>query len=268
MKKVLFFLLFTSLYTSITAQNCCDDPNCKAATSASAGKVIALLKSWGKTGSDSTNNAKLDTFRRNNPIKYKELIDIVTQYKNWTNDTTTIPKSKGACFLDAFHEEDEFALDWFTFIVRKNTQSATRSVEFCKGWDLHLDIGQGGSDWFRSSESYLFSGRLLLSYTFARQDCGGRIRLLIGPSFYYWHQNALLMANPRIEYRLKDIATPYGSIANLKLIGQANVNDKYFIGGAGIALEVARQFGLHLMAEYGSKNSYLIQTGIFYRIKL
>lgn len=262
-------LLISFLPCQVLAQDCCADSNCKQAAQDLAVKVNGVFSVLAENpGSFEARESILDSVRAYNTTLYNRVIGSIKKLDKWSGQSG----SKRLCFFDLLEQEDtvsiESKLGWIEHIEKRLDDTKFNSPEFCREFGLHLDLNQGAQDLFKDSEAYLLSTRVLFSYTFSGKDnCGGRLRFMLGPSLYYSKKKADLFVNPRAEIRLMDIGNPLTNVGNVKLIAQANVGNR-FIGGIGLGVELAN-FGVQILGEYHDKMAdYSLQIGLSYRAKL
>lgn len=262
--RALIFIIFFIVSNTLSAQNsCCEMQDCKDKAEKLAREITISVAYLGKDPNNYQQRDKiLDSFRIVDEYRYLKIVELIKNIDKFNNGTLG-----GLSCINEFIDEED-VLDWMTHFFLKYENVKGLSPEFCKGFGLHFDLNTGVGDLFRASESFSSSSRLLLSYTFSKKACGGRVRVLLGPSFYYQGREAFLLINPRTEIRLLDIGNDLLSIGNLKLIGQANFNNKILITGLGVSIELDN-FGAQVMGEYQTgKLNYSIQTGIFYRFRI
>lgn len=260
---ILLLIFFFQFHVLHAQENCCNDEGCKANAKALSGEILSSFSSLGKDPNNFELREKiLDSFKVSNHNQYAEFVRLVKKLEKFNREN-----SFGLnCINEFINNED--VLDWLTHFFLKYENVKGLSPEFCKGFGLHFDLNTGVADLFNNGESFSSSVRLLLSYTIAKNNCGGKVRLMLGPSVYYQDQRLLFLINPRAEFRLLDIGTDLISIGNIKLITQANFNRSKLITGLGVGAELYN-FGAQLLGEYQmGKQNYSIQTGIFYRFKL
>jgi hypothetical protein len=248
-------------YTFSQTQNCCNEAACKETAQKLAQEAAIVMAPLGSDPNDEElRRNKVENLQKNSPAAYAKIVHHKKSIKKWAaNDGDKIN-----CLMSFITNME--VLDWLIYLALEDSQIHYLSPEFCRGWALQADINQGAVDLFTSSEGFSSSARLLLAYTLSTKNtCGGRIRLLLGPSLYYQDRKTLLLLNPRVEIRLFDLANELISIGNIKLITQANVNREHLIGGIGIGAELYN-VGIQLLGELQQgENRYSIQTGIFYR---
>ncbi len=262
-KNVFFFLFFLFSSVSFAQKNCCQGINSKNKISVFANQIIIATGQIGTFKKENLDSL-IDNYKKLHNADYKQLIKRIDQLNN-------LDSCEKECFNSFFTSDVISSYSWYLYLKQgrpDKENKSTLSTEFCKGFGFQIEISQGNINLFKNSETALISGRGLLSYTFSKNDCGGRVRLMLGPSFYYWKQNIVLFLNPRAEIRIKDKYNNLGSLWNSKIIIQANISDKYLILGPGIAIELAKQISIQLLAEYMiNENNYLIHTGLSYRFR-
>ncbi|HYG37995.1 MAG TPA: hypothetical protein VD908_05220 [Cytophagales bacterium] len=260
---ILLLFFFFQLPMVLAQENCCNEEACKTNAKELSEEVSA---SFALLGNDPNNfelrEKILDSFKVSDHNQYAEFVRLVKKVEKFNQENPF-----GLNCINGFIDNED-VLDWLTHFFLKYENVKGLSPEFCKGFGLHFDLNTGVADLFNNTESFSSSTRLLLSYTISKNNCGGKVRLMLGPSVYYQDQKLLFLINPRAEFRLRDIGTDLISIGNIKLITQANFNSSKLITGLGVGAELYN-FGAQLLGEYQTgKQNYSIQTGIFYRFKL
>lgn len=262
-------VLILYLPVQTLAQSCCDQPQCREQAQAFVDQISPLIKTLGEDPDIfEDRQIILDSLRIHEGRLFNRMVNGIKDLEKWFGTDG----DKRNCFFDLLLVSDTvtaaWQLDWIGHIVKRLDDSDFGSPEFCREWGLHLDLNQGVADPFGSSEAYLLSTRALISYTLSPTDsCGGRFRLMLGPSLYYSKEKAHLFINPRVEIRLMDIGNNMTNVGNIKAIAQGNIGDR-FIGGLGLGVELAN-FNLQILGEYhDTDHDYSIQVGIGYRFSL
>ncbi|WP_333820637.1 hypothetical protein [Ohtaekwangia sp.] len=264
-------VMFTCVATRMHAQEpCCNRADCKAAIDAYIISLKRLLNDFGTLPSGiDERKAALENYKTQYRVGYAQLRAIILKIQKISaGDRTWLD-----CFSQRFIEvdpsvADEDCISWYAYLSTVLLPSEFTSPEFAKGFGVHLDLSQGVADPGKSTEAYALAGRVLLSYTFCKHGhaSGGRWRVMAGPSIYYQDTKAYLLANPRVEFRLKDIGNKLASIGNIKLIADGNIGDVYIVGG-GVGLELYK-FGVQVLYQRQSEvRSAQLLTGLFYRFQ-
>ena len=85
-----------------------------------------------------------------------------------------------------------------------------------------------------------------------------------GISTYYYETEFNFFANPRVEYRVRDIGNKLTTFGNLKVIIDGNFGETW-IAGAGIGVEL-HNFGVQVLYQrQGEVKSSHLLVGLFYR---
>jgi len=221
-------------------------------------------------GSDDARQVYIESIQKINPALFSKAQKLVNEGNSKMNNDSKWLR----CFQNEFtrinpSSQDLSTLNWFAYLAKQTTAEFV-SPEFANGFGFHIDVNQGVADVGKKTETYSFAARGLLSYTFknfkANKSSGGHSRVLFGISTYYQNNKFLLFANPRYEYKIRDIGNKLTSIGNLKFIADANVGDTWVIGG-GLGIELYN-FGLQLLYQRQTNDlSSHILTGLFYRFK-
>ncbi len=218
-------------------------------------------------GSDAARDQYLQSLRQINPGLYDKVRRLSLEAKEKMDEDA----SWLACFQQEFlniqpSDKDENMILWSSHLFKRFVTMDYISPEFERGIGVHVDINQGAADLGKSTEAYSFAGRLLLSYTFSKErtGTGGTVRLMGGISTYYYDSEFNFFANPRVEYRIKDLGNKLTTFGNLKVIIDGNFGETW-IAGAGIGVEL-HNFGVQVLYQRQGKvkNSHLL-VGLFYR---
>ena len=218
-------------------------------------------------GSDAARDQYLQSLRQINPGLYDKIERLSLEAKNnMDRDASWL-----ACFQQEFlnvhtTDNDENIILWSAHLFKRFVTLEYISPEFERGVGVHVDASQGAADLGKSTEAYSFAGRVLISYTFSKERTatGGNFRILGGISTYYYENEFLFFANPRVEYRISDIGNKLTTLGNLKAIVDGNFGDTWIVGG-GIGVEL-HNFGVQVLYQRqgDDKNSHLL-VGLFYR---
>jgi hypothetical protein len=216
-------------------------------------------------GIDAQRDRYLESLRKNNPKAYN-LVERLSKEANVNMQQDSLWLQ---CFQQEFlnvspTEEDENIIRWSAHLFKRFVAFDFVSPEFETGFGIHVDVNQGAADLGQKSEAYSFAARVLLAYTFSKELTGGRFRILGGVSTYYFDNKFSWFANPRLEYRIRDIGNDLTTFGNWKAIVDANFG-KTWIAGVGIGLEL-HNFGAQLIYQRQGdiKDSHLL-VGVFYR---
>lgn len=215
--------------------------------------------------SDAQRDQYLESLRQSNPKAYN-LVERLSKEANVNMQQDSLWLQ---CFQQQFlnvspTEKDENFIRWSAHLFKRFVAFDFISPEFESGLGIHIDANQGAADLGQKSEAYSFAARVLMAYTFSKERSGGRLRILAGVSTYYFDSKFSWFANPRFEYRIRDIGNQLTTFGNWKAIVDANFG-KTWIAGAGIGLEL-HSFGAQLMYQRQGdvKDSHLL-VGVFYR---
>jgi len=263
------FMLFVSM-ASYGQADCCQSPDCKSNVILRINSIKSLLAPLGKFPHDvADQDTKWYAFKKANKDFYKKIKHFMDEEARIeANDRTW-----GSCFSSLFNTTNVLGtesdiLNWKGYLREQSTKGNFNSPEFHKGGGVHFDINQGVADVGKTSESYSFAARVLLSFTLPKKgkESGGHWRIMIGPSYYHTNVNSMILLNPRIEYRLLDIGNDLTSVGNLKLIADTNFGERSIVGG-GIGLELYH-FGAQILfqGQNEDKSSHILM-GLFYRIQ-
>ncbi|HEY9048606.1 MAG TPA: hypothetical protein VIN08_22020 [Ohtaekwangia sp.] len=249
---------------------CCDRAGCREEIDGYIVSLKQLLNDFETLpASIDDRKASLERYRRLHREGYTQIRTIIHKLQKASGSDRTLLDCFSQRFIDVAPDpDDENSASWYAYLTTVFLSNDFTSPEFAKGAGLHFDINQGVADVGKSTEAYSFAGRLLLSYTFGKRGraSGGRWRVMAGPSIYYQDTKAYLLANPRVEFRLKDIGNKLTSIGNLKLIADGNIGDLYIVGG-GVGLELYK-FGAQLLYQRQSEvRSSQLLIGLFYRFQ-
>lgn len=225
----------------------CNDPAYRQRAFDFGKEFIEAFSLLGKfKGADSV-SVILQRLKHDFPSNYEKVMNASRELRNLNSNEEDL----FICFLNTLPDDYDYYgfREWVTHFRGLLMSDDFLSPEFAKGWTFYSGLGQGAADLLRSDESYSVSLRALFGYTFAREESGGHIRLLMGLSSYYQDNNLDLFLNPRAEVRLSDIAVSLTSIGTKKLIVEGNVNKDVFIGGAGFGVEIG-PVNIDLLGEY------------------
>ena len=260
----LLFTLFIGVQGYTQKNSCMQDSICRTQAASYASLYIHNLAVLGVCPVDpALANQKLEALKNNFLSQYESIFILKSEIGDWA-DGDSNKKRSVTSFI-----RDMNTIDWVNYINTLNVTVQPTSPEFCRGSGLHLDYNFGSTDAFGKYESVARSAHLLYAYTFAKNDCGGRIRLLLGPSYLRYAKKDFVMGTLRMEIRLKDImAGSLGGIAVIKLLLQSSVNDIGFVAGPGIGLELGKKVSVQYLTQFlrmYKKNTYALQLGIGYR---
>ena len=225
----------------------------------------ALQSFMDDPGNDMQRDQYLASLRQSHPKAYN-LVERLSKEAN-------VNMQQDSLWLQCFQQEflnvnptdkDENIIRWSAHLFKRFIAFDFISPEFETGFGIHVDANQGAADLGKKSEAYSFAARVLMAYTFSKERSGGRFRILGGVSTYYFDNKFSWFANPRLEYRIRDISNDLTTFGNWKAIVDANFG-KTWIAGAGIGLEL-HHFGVQLLYQRQGdvKDSHLL-VGVFYR---
>lgn len=258
-------LIISSIGLPVLAQDsiCCSDPICSAKVKQLITNLEKETRLLGSCPEDfKARKEILDKLKIDKPASFDNLKKAVSQLHNWyINDI-----SRRICVTRHYAEMTDDALNWFEFIMSLYYIADFRSPEFAKGFGFHANAAMGSIDAFKTSERYVLTGGVLISYTFTPKGrvTGGHTRLMLGPSIFYSRQDISLMANPRIEFRLKDIGNEMTSLGCFKFIAQGNIGRKMMLAGIGGSIELSR-FAIDITLDNDFKNKdFYLKIGMMY----
>jgi hypothetical protein len=258
---ILFFKLCA--FTSSEAQTTCKQ------------SVTDFLKKWkpalAELGNDPASDAKRDEhlveISQTDPALYKKLVKLAGEGQKISATDPQWPECYQQEFGNVTPNDNNVSLSlWAAHLFKRFSITAFISPEFEKGLGFHLDANHGAADLGSTTETYSLAARALISYTFANTSTGtgGRVRMLAGVSTYYQNTDFILFVNPRLEFRIADVANKITSLGNVKAIIDANFGETWIIGG-GAGLEL-HNFGLQLLYQrQGDDIDSHLLLGIFYR---
>jgi hypothetical protein len=276
MKKHLSKFLLLSLicvYYSCPAQaqttECCANPACKSRAGELATALGNSVKFLGTYPPDQPmdlvgKSKFIESLKVNKPKNYDQIVKTVKNIHAW------IPHddSRAVCLRHAYDGLTMDQLKWVGYFLTSLYSSSFHSPEFAKGFGLHFHTGLGVKSLFSSTEQFVSTNGILLSYTFTPKGevTGGHLRLLIGPSIYYSQTKAYVMINPRVEFRISDLGNELTNIGCIKLIAQGSFQTKVQLAGLGLAAEISR-FNVELTGDYNfSQHALVFQTGLMYSV--
>ncbi|MCX2746034.1 hypothetical protein OO013_19295 [Mangrovivirga sp. M17] len=220
---------------------------------------IVLFKLHPAPNNDTERQEKLDSLKTYDYPAYVELINNIQGFIANTSQEQQV------CFYKIADNTTVNA--WISYIYRKDAPTnESLSPEFQKGIGILAEINQGVIDPFRSTEQYLLTVKGLLAYTFAKEQAGGRIRMMLGPSLYYSKQEVDVYLTSRMEVRIYDLKAEPVSLGTFKFLLEGSTDlDGLWIAGPGVGLEFP-QFGVKLLHQWRTGTAInQLELGISYR---
>ncbi|NSL87690.1 hypothetical protein ECE50_012655 [Chitinophaga sp. Mgbs1] len=241
------------------APRCCDVPECKTRIEALAAQMLKVVKLLGPCNDDPTiNQDALAQLQVKFPAEYNEFEPVVREIldiksgRQYRNDL---------CFSNALPEEHRInVLSWLSYMQKQlNGPAVFPSSEFCGGWRMRFELGQGAGSIFRKDMGYIGSVRGYLAYTFARErGCDGRLRLLAGPSVFWQNNVAYMQLSTRAAYRVKNL-TPKklpAYFGNINVFGEYTTTfGAFHYAAAGGEVELG-PFGVNLSVLHDFRSNH------------
>lgn len=251
--------------TTSAQTKCCDRTPCRDSAMVLVADFAGTVRDLGPVPYTQAAKEKFaDSLSNFHPEKFNKIREVALRNKAWyANDA-----GRRECIVQQYETLDENTLNWMQYFLSIFFSSSFRSPEFVKGWGMQIHVNMGALNPLRTTERFVSTGGVLLSYTFGSKDqvAGGRFRLLAGPSFYYSQKITYLMANARAEIRLGDLGGGEFNAGCFKLMVDGNFHGKVTMAGLGLAVELAR-IGIQLKGDYEFKNdAFLAQLGLAYII--
>jgi hypothetical protein len=260
-RRVILFSLTFLFLNSVNGQ-----PNCRPKVEDYIIRLKTALHHFiPDPGNDAERNRFLQALQESDQQIYSVVEGLSREAQaNMSRDTTWL-----LCFQQEFLKvqpgpRDENIISWSSHLFKRFVPLKFVSPEFERGIGIHVDVNQGAADLGSQTEAYSFATRVLLGYTFASSQSGGRYRLFGGVSTYYFDSRFHWFANPRLEFRIKDVDNKLLTFGNIKAIVDANFGETWIAGG-GLGLEL-HNFGAQILYQrQGEQKSSHLLVGLFYR---
>ncbi|HRH71384.1 MAG TPA: hypothetical protein PLB89_17920 [Flavobacteriales bacterium] len=231
-------------------------------------KVLDLLPTAPTNEKDT--RAALQSFWLKNPKEYSQLRHRYKQLRKLEKSNTH--EDIGVCIKKYLGEPSrawlpELAKVWDTRVVKPS------SSQFREGTHRQYELGWGGSNFGRENESASINARAMFSYTFGRckgerRHIGGHWRVLGGPDWLYEQRVSSIGAVFRLEYRVDDWNSDFGSIGAFKVFPEYRLTDLHQWVGVGGGLEVHR-IGVWLSYNRRLANDdYSVRIGLQCRLNI
>jgi hypothetical protein len=223
-KKTFITFLSVVLFIQSNSQKCCLDPVCKQKAKEYAERVTSLVTFLGKCTPESNQNFKsindsiLNEFSRFYPERYNEFKSLVKAISVEFIDAQG-DEERPTCFHDQLPiETGDNTMAWINYI--RDVKPVFPSTEFCRGFKKRVEISQGAAFLSKKTTAYLGVARFFVVYTLpGKEKCGGRVRLMVGPSYFRHSAASYLTLSSRIGVRIGDIKSNIFSLGNFNFFG-------------------------------------------------
>ena len=256
----------------VTEKKCCDIPECKAKSESFAVKLIGMAAFLPPCSDDKDINKRtLDSLQKANQRLYSGFIETMNDLVDFRNSIGNKDRCFSSILPDAYRDN---ILNWIIYFNDIKNPVKFPSTEFCRGWKKRFEISQGAANIFTNAATYLGSLHGFIAYTFKpskqneKESCGGKFRLMAGPSLYMRGNTSYITANARTVFWLKDIGKQTFHVGNINAFGEYFTNfSRFNYAGAGIEIELG-PFALNLEGNINTRDGKLgFLTGVVFSNK-